>query len=332
MAEQIELLPHPNPDSVMDAWLAQFPGWQFGPREAKKAVRSRDGYGRLSEVLGAPLRALEFDVLAWMFALWYSQGCKTIGTPRNAIIRFTHYEITRAFTLAKASVDGQDRASKGLGGRNNELIREALEALKAAVVTLTGVDAHTGEAVDQIISRVNIIRSYTVLGQMALDWDDPAAVGGMRDETIEVRFEDWITERLFTGALVFDWMVQRRLGGNGKRLWVYLEAHSYDFSVLPGGFERITLDVNQKLFDELNIRRKRDRDNVSALADAMRMILERDPRYTKADDGAPEACHFDRRSRKLTMVRRRRDGGASLISPPSDLAEIEEHAEAVLAA
>lgn len=99
--------------------------------------------------------------------------------------------------------------------------------LVGAVVTLSGIDVHSGKLTPTLFSDVHILRSV-VRGRG--EQRDPAIDGSQREDTAEVRLEDWIVAQLLGDvSVVLDWQIQRELTGVAKRLWSYLAAREPDF-------------------------------------------------------------------------------------------------------
>src|SRR3954454_5457425 len=124
-------------------------------------------------------------------------------------------------------------------GRHRAILHEAVDSLMGAVVTLSGFNAHTGEATPALFSDVHLLRSV-VLPRPRGAAVDPTVEGATREDTVEVRLEDWIVAQLLGDyRLVLDWQVQRQLTGAAKRLWYYLGARAGDFtqSAWPGQAE-----------------------------------------------------------------------------------------------
>jgi hypothetical protein len=257
--------------AVMERNLASFPGWQLGPQKARRRIERRDFLGVIARVDRAPLGEVELDVLTWLSARWYEQGRQASGR-----VAFTLYELGRALY----------GAGKALGGRNNEIIREALENLHAVVITLSGVNVLTGEFERTFQSKVHIVRTLVVNEQLQLldqgqSWD-PVVVGALRGATIEVQLEDWLVGQLDGHAAVqLDWATQRRLTGLAKRLWVYLAAEAPRFEALNDGRTQFVVPLSRDVYGALGIECQRDRDNRAALIRAARRVLAEDPRYAE---------------------------------------------------
>src|SRR5512143_706200 len=153
----------------MERNLAVFPGWQLGPHKARRRVERRDFLGVIARADRAPLGEIELDVLTWLSRRWHEQGRHASGR-----VAFTLYELGQALY----------GSGKALGGRNNEIIREALENLHAVVITLSGVNVLTGQFERSFQSKVHILRTVVIDEQLQLveqreGWD-PVAVGALR--------------------------------------------------------------------------------------------------------------------------------------------------------
>jgi hypothetical protein len=268
-APSLDLVRHGG--GLMERNLATFPGWQLGPQKARRRIERRDFLGVIARVDRAPLGEIELDVLTWLSARWYEQGRVETGR-----VAFTLYELGQALY----------GSGKRLGGRNNDIIREALENLHAVVITLSGVNVLTGEFERTFQSKVHILRTLVVNEQLQLldqgeGWD-PAAVGALRGATIEVQLEDWLVAQLAGEAAVqLDWATQRRLTGLAKRLWVYLAAEAPRFEPLPDGRAEFVAPLSRDVYGALGIECQRDRDNRAALVRAARRVLAEDPRYVE---------------------------------------------------
>lgn len=256
---------------VMERNLATFPGWQLGPQKARRRIERRDFLGVIARVDRAPLGEVELDVLTWLSARWYEQGRQASGR-----VAFTLYELGQALY----------GSGKALGGRNNEIIREALENLHAVVITLSGVNVLTGEFERTFQSKVHILRTLVVNEQLQLleqgqSWD-PAAVGALRGATIEVQLEDWLVAQLDGQVAVqLDWATQRRLTGLAKRLWVYLAAEAPRFEALPDERAQFSVPLSRDVYGALGIECQRERDNRAALVRAAGRVCTGDPRYVE---------------------------------------------------
>lgn len=251
----------------MERNLALFPGWQLGPQRARRRVERRDFLGVIARADRAPLGEAELDVLTWLSSRWYEQGRAESGR-----VAFTYYELAQALYGAGK-----------VGGRNNEIIREALDNLHAVVITLSGVNVLTGEFERTFQSKVHILRTLVVSEQLQLleETGDVGSVGGLRGATIEVQLEDWLVAQLDGQvALQLDWALQRRLSGLAKRLWLYLVAEEGRFET-EGDAEAETLRVplTQDVFGAMGIECARDRDNRAALRRAASRLCKQDPCY-----------------------------------------------------
>jgi hypothetical protein len=266
----------PDEEGVMEQSLALFPGWQSSREKLQRRIRRRDVLGAVAQADGAPLGEVELDVLTWLFQAWAKQE-----RPADGRVRFTFYEVAEAMY-----------GSARRGGRNNQIIREALDNLHAVVITLSGVDVLTGEMRRSLYSKVHILESYVLDEQLQLleasEHFDPAAVGaigGARGHTIEIKLADWLVQQLLGDAtIVLDWRTQRALGGMAKRLWVYLAAMADDFvQIRDEDVEVLDLPLAETTFSSLGIECARERDSRAAVTRAAGRMLEEDPRYLSAD-------------------------------------------------
>ena len=250
---------------VMERNLALFPGWQLGPQRARRRVERRDFLGVIARADRAPLGEAELDVLTWLSSRWYEQGSSESGR-----VTFTYYELAQALY-------GPGK----VGGRNNEIIREALDNLHAVVITLSGVNVLTGEFERTFQSKVHILRTLVVSEQLQLleQGGDAGSVGGLRGATLEVQLEDWLVAQLHGQvALQLDWGLQRRLSGLAKRLWLYLVAEDSRFEAGEGA-DVFEIPLTRDVFGALGIECARDRDNRAALRRAATRLCAQDSRY-----------------------------------------------------
>lgn len=248
---------------MLERGLALFPGWQVRYQPHRGRLERVDFMGAIASVQRAELGEIELDVMSWLTAEWWSQGA-----PLDGITRFTWYRL------------GRDMWGSAPSGRHRAMLQEAIDNLMGAVVTLSGFDAHTGQPTPALFSDVHLLRSV-VRPRPRGAVIDPVLEGGKREDTVEVRLEDWIVAQLLGDyRLVLDWQVQRQLTGVAKRLWYYLGARSDDFRPLPWP-EQLQLDVELTEFflDSLSLTAARTRDRRAAIARAGKRIATVDPRY-----------------------------------------------------
>lgn len=274
---------------MLERNLALFPGWQLGRQAQCERIERRDFLGAIASVKRATLGELELDVLSWLSAQWWAQGA-----PRDGITRFTWYG---AATDLWATGPGWQP-----GGRERRMLQEAVDNLMGAVVTLSGYSVHTGEAKPSLFSDVHILRS--MVGQRPAGAAvDAVRDGGLREDTVEVRLEDWLVAQLLGDCVaLLDWQIQRELDGLAKRLWCYLAGRGPDFepSAWPGE-ELLMLDLCADVYAGWSLHSARERNNRARVTTAAARIVEADPRYvTIAVEPRPD----DRRRYQLRAVRR----------------------------
>lgn len=245
--------------------LALAPLWQVAHTAQRGRLERLDLAGAIAAVERGKLGELEFDVLAWLGEQWWAQG-----SPTDGLVRFTWYAL------------GRDLFGAEPDGTNRRRVREAIGNLMGAVVTLSGVDVHTGKLTPSLFSDVHILRSV-VRGRRGRAGGDAAADGGQREDTAEVRLEDWIVAQLLGDvSVVLDWQIQRELTGVAKRLWSYLTARDGDFAETRYAAVRalkIRLD-DDAAFESLGITTKQARNARLRLARAGERVMEADPRFT----------------------------------------------------
>jgi hypothetical protein len=213
---------------------------------------------------GAELGSLELDVLSWLTARWFEQDRDPDG-----LLRCTLYEL------------GFDLYGRKPSGKEVRLLRQAIENLAAALITLGGFNAHTGQLKPKLASMVHLVES-AVWGE-DLEYEVPkrghgVETGGLRGSTYEIKLATWLVRQLESKYVTYlDWRKQRRLEGLAKRLWVYLEAERYKSAA--GGRERTYIMLGAKAYIALGVHHSRERDRRSALKRAGMRICEADDRY-----------------------------------------------------
>ena len=205
--------------------------------------------------------------MSWLTAEWWDQG-----GPLDGVTRFTWYRL------------GHDMWGAEPSGRHRAILQCAIDNLMGAVVTLSGFNAHTGEPAPALFSDVHLLRSV-VRPRPRGTKVDPALEGATREETVEVRLEDWIVAQLLGDyRLVLDWQVQRQLTGVAKRLWYYLGARADDFAKRSWPNE-VELDIalSDTLMEGLSLTNARPRGRRATVARAGARIVSVDPRYARVD-------------------------------------------------
>lgn len=272
--------------------LALAPVWQVGHTAQHERLERVDLAGAIAAVERGKLGELEFDVLAWLGEQWWAQGSSADG-----LVRFTWYGLGR--DLFGAEPDGTHR----------KRAREAIGNLMGAVVTLSGIDVHTGKLTPSLFSDVHILRSV-VRGRRGRAGGDSIADGGQREDTAEVRLEDWIVAQLLGDvSVVLNWQIQRELTGVAKRLWSYLAARDGDFSATPApgepalmpGERRLTVRLDDDAaFEALGITTRQARNARLRLARAGARVVEADPRFRRITvdrvDQRPRPARYELRA------------------------------------
>jgi hypothetical protein len=245
--------------------LALAPVWQVGHGPQRERLERVDLAGAIAAVERGKLGELEFDVLAWLGEQWWAQGASPDG-----VVRFTWYAIGRDLWGAKPN------------GTHRRLAREAIGNLMGAVVTLSGIDVHTGRLTPALFSDVHILRSV-VRARRRDGGGDSAIDGGQREDTAEVRLEDWIVAQLLGDvSVVLDWQIQRELTGVAKRLWSYFAARERDFKTTTWpGERRLDVALDDSAFEALGITTKHARNGRLRLARAGERVVAADPRFTR---------------------------------------------------
>jgi hypothetical protein len=270
---------------MLERSLALFPGWQLGSQPQRGRLERVDFIGAIASVERAKLGEAELDVLSWLTGEWWEQGA-----PVDGVVRFTWYRLGRDLWGSKPT------------GRHRSIMQEAVDNLMGAVVTLSGFNVHTGALTPALFSDVHLLRSV-VRPRPRGAAIDPSLEGGQREDTVEVRLEEWIIAQLLGDyRLVLDWQVQRQLTGAAKRLWYYLAGRAADFAETPWPCERAFEEkLTDGLLQGLSLTGSRARDRRAALARAGERIGRVDPRYTQVSvvrDGGRRAAY------RLRAVRR----------------------------
>lgn len=285
------MAPAAHPVGMLERNLALFPGWQLGRQEHQQGIERRDFLGAIASVKWATLGEVELDVLSWLSAQWWSQGA-----PRDGITRFTWYRLA---TDLWATEPGWQP-----GGRERRMLRDAVDNLMGAVVTLSGYNVHTGKATPSLFSDVHILSS--VVGKRDHDVDavvDPTHDGGLREDTVEVHLEDWLVAQLLGDCVaLLDWQLQRQLSGLAKRVWCYLAGRTPDFTsgAWPGE-EVLTVALSEDVYAGWSLNSARERNNRARVITAAARIVEADPRYVTI---VVEPRVDERRRYQLRAVRR----------------------------
>ena len=277
---------------LMERSLAVFSGWQVGPTARQTELQRRGLFGSLSSVRGAELGEVEMSTLAWICQEWWEHG-----SPKNGVVRFTWYRLGRDLWPEKHDS----------GSRYREMAQQAVDNLMAAIVTLGGFSVHNGEWSNELASDVHILR--TIVRNRGKN-PNPTLDGGLREDTVEVRLEDWLMAQLLGDVGFFaDWEVERSLGGAAKRLWYYLggRADAFSAGAFPGE-EVCTLRVDADLFDSLDLNAQRPSSNRATVKRAGQRIESVDPRYSRV---VIEKDPDERGAFRLRAVRKTADAVAA---------------------
>jgi hypothetical protein len=274
----LQALTPQNPDAIgiTEISLATSPIWQMGPTPTAPHVERRDDrvLGFLASARNAPLAELEFDVLTWAITQWFLRGA-----PRNGQLRANIGDLA-------AALYGERH-----GGKQYQLIRQALENLYNVSVDLTVLTTENGD--QQWRSR----RRRRLLQQVELrERIDPRAHG---DKTITIQLASWLIDQLDAQTVAaIAWQLTRRLTGLSKRLAIYLAAKDGSFQPITTHTERLTIPLNNDFYETMGITATRERDRRASVGRAAERIAQNDPRYTKLTidpTGPGHALRVDRR-------------------------------------
>ena len=148
--------------------------------------------GSIARADRAPLGEPELDVLTWLTQEWFDHGC-----PLDGKVRFTWYALGR-------DLYGAGRRGWSPSGRYRELMREALDNLHAVVLTFRSIDIdEDGGTMRKLHSKVHILeRNRRPRGGRAAKRrrGQPAVVGALRGDSVEVKFAPWLVARLLDGV------------------------------------------------------------------------------------------------------------------------------------
>ncbi len=241
--------------------LAESPVWQMGARTLAPEVERRDPrlLDFMANAKNAPLGELEFDVLTWAITRWYA-----VGRPSDGRLSATLGELSYALYGGRH------------GGMQYALLREALDRLFNVSLDLTVLTVEEQGAEKWLATkRRRIIQELTI--------HEP--LGGRvarQASTVEIRLGSWLVDQLDAQTVAaIGWQVLRGLGGIAKRLAVYLAARSGEFAPITQHTERLTIALNDRLYEEFGITAARERDRRASLARAAERIAEKDPRYSR---------------------------------------------------
>lgn len=281
-------------DSLIERSLGRFGGWQMVPgRQASSDVEVRSTSGALvSRARGAPLGAVEADVLTWLLAQWVQAGCSPEG-----VVHTTLYQLTGALYGSR---------SKGTEDRRG--VAAALFNLHMASITVSDYEA-AGEGSDGRWVDVHLIKRIHYGEQLQALQDrqyvSAAELGALRGETLSIYIDDWLVGRL-QGDKVrawLDWPVQRKLGaGIAKRLWLFLEPHPgfHQLRDRPQ-YEGTVVELTDQVYAELGANCRERRDNRKTIRRGIERIREIDERYVLLEFSPGKASDSDR----VRVIRRR---------------------------
>lgn len=129
-----------------------------------------------------------------------------------------------------------------------------------------------------LFSKVHILRSMVGQrrGRGSNAGIDAAHDGALREDTVEVRLEDWLVAQLLGDAVaLLDWQLQRELTGLAKRLRCFLAGHGPDFvaGALPGE-EVLTILLDEDVYAGWSLHSARERNNRGRVITAADRILQ----------------------------------------------------------
>lgn len=295
-------------DSLIERSLGRFGGWQMvSGREARTEVEIRSATGALvSRARGAPLGAVEADVLTWLLAQWVQAGCANDGA-----VHTTLYQLTSALYGPRKK-----------GTEDRRAVAAALANLHMASITTSDYDVQgirqSGRWVDvHLVKRIHYGSHLQALQDN--QHVSAAELGALRGETLSIYIDDWLTARLQRQQLRawLDWAVQRRLGaGIGKRLWLFLEPHpSFRPLTRRVGHEGAILELSDDVYAELGAHCQERRDNRKSIRRGITRIQEIDNRYVLLDFIPGRIGEPD----KLRVIRRYRHIDAASPGEPEEL-------------
>ena len=265
LSEVPEVLDPDDPDAVafVERSVVRTPVWQMGPTKTEDSVSRRDPrlLDFLASARNAPLRELEFDMLAWTITRWYQ-----VGRPADGRLSASFGDLARSLYGKKG------------GGKQYELIRQALENLYAVSVDLVVVEGADADTVFKRTKRKRIVQTLEIRERSggAIGHGDEATGDG-----IELELASWLVAQLDAHTITaLAWGVMRKLTGVAKRLAIYLAAHSEDFSPITRHTERFVAELSDGLYEELGISATRERQRRATVVRAAKRIAEHDPRYS----------------------------------------------------
>jgi len=263
-------------DSLIERSLGRFGGWQMVTgREPRNEIEIRTATGALvSRARGAPLGAVEADVLTWLLAQWVQAGCAADGA-----VHTTLYQLTSALYGARRK-----------GTEDRRAVANALLNLHMASITTSDYDTAGVEQAGRWVD-VHLVKRIHYGEQLQALQDNrqvsAAELGALRGETLSIYIDDWLIARLQRKQLRawLDWPVQRRLGaGIGKRLWLFLEPHP-GFRPLRNrpSYEGALVTLTDEVYAELGANCRERRDNRKAIRRGIERIQQIDERYALLD-------------------------------------------------
>lgn len=258
--EQLRLLDLGDEDAVafVPLALARSSTWQMEPSAPAMNVERPDPQllNMLASARNAPLGELELDVLAWIVTRWFVSG-----RPGNGELHVSYSEIARALY------------GKAEGGRQYELIDQALSRLRAVLLRLSVLEIVDEQEVWEDREDLNVLRALRTRRRIK-GGHDPT-VGRIR-----LGLDEWLVAQLDARTVAaLAWPVMRRLSGRAKRVALYLAAHGKSFEAITAHTERLEVELTGQLYEELGIRAGRERDRRGSVVRAAERISEHDPRY-----------------------------------------------------
>lgn len=248
----------PEAYGLVERSLASTPLLQMGVPRPSRELSKRDPniLDFFANARGAPIGALEFDVMAWTITRWFAAG-----RPANGWLTSSRADIARALYGSSS------------GGRQHALIDGALQNLYEVSLDLSVLDA------DGDGGRWRARRQRRILQQLDITKREELEDG---EATISLQLASWIIEQLDAHVVAaIAWQVVRDLTGISKRLAIYLAAHDQAFEAITGHTERLLISVDEDLFAHFGITARRERERRASLVKAAKRVDERDPRYRR---------------------------------------------------
>ena len=267
-------------------------------QKPRNEIEIRSATGALvSRARGAPLGAVEADVLTWLLAQWVQGGCAADGA-----VHTTLYQLTSALYGARKK-----------GTEDRRAVAAALLNLHMASITTSDYDAAGVEQPGRWVD-VHLVKRIHYGQQLQALQDNQqvsaAELGSLRGETLSIFIDDWLIARLQRKQLRawLDWPIQRRLGaGIGKRLWLFLEPHPGFRSLRTRpAYEGAVLQLTDEVYAELGANCRERRDNRKSIRRGIERIQQIDERYVLLEfiggqAGEPDHLRVIRAYRRMTI-------------------------------